>query len=389
MIILITGTPGSGKTLFTVAELLAGQFKDRPLFVNGIPQLLLPHQVLSDQDVEKWHEGGVPGQDGQPTFEVKNAVIVVDEVQRIARPRAASQKVPDWIAALETHRHKGVDFIIITQHPQLLDVNIRRLVGRHLHVRRTFALKAAVVYEWDHCENPGNVKQAATRLWRYPRAAFKLYKSSELHTKAGGRLPFVAYIAIVACLVTPFLVWKSASQLLGTFAQDKTIEKVGSTVAGNPVGTASAGQKDAKRVQTTGELVASLRPRLNGLEHTAPYYDHLTAPKRVPVPAACVQSKSQGCKCYTQDATPYAVEQSMCEDIVRGGIFLAFQEDRRADPQPGQPAGRQVDAAPAGSGISLIGAMQQAPAAKPPVSDTPPPQPRVKPGSPWSFQAGA
>lgn len=389
MIILITGTPGSGKTLFAVAELLAGQFKERELLVNGIPQLLVPHTVISDEDVEAWHKGGVPGQDGAATFDVKGKVIVVDEVQRIARPRAASQRPPDWIAALETHRHKGVDFIIITQHPQLLDVNIRRLVGRHLHVRRTFALKAAVVYEWDHCENPGNVKQAATRLWRYPRAAFKLYKSSELHTKAGGRLPLVAYIAIVACLATPFLIWKSGSQLLGTFAQDKTLEKVGGNVPGNQAGTASNGQRDVKRPMTTAELVASLKPRLNGLEHTAPYYDQLTAPKRVPVPAACVQSQSQGCKCYTQDATPYAVEQSMCQDIVRGGIFLAFQEERRSDPQAGQAPARQADAAANSAPFTFIGAGERVPAAKPPVSDTPPPQARVRPGSPWSFQAGA
>ena len=387
MLILITGTPGSGKTLFTVAELLAGQFKDRPLFVNGIPQLLVPHQVLSDQDVEKWHEGGVAGQDGQPSFEVKNAVIVVDEVQRIARPRATSQKVPDWIAALETHRHKGVDFIVITQHPQLLDVNIRRLVGRHLHVRRTFALGAAVVYEWDHCENPGNVKQATSKLWRYPRSAFKLYKSSELHTKAGGKMPLAVWIAIIAVLVTPFLIWKATGSLLGNFASGG--DKALAAAAGKPgVSTASStSSKPAeKRPLTAMEVAASYKPRFGGMDHTAPAYDELTRPKRVPVPAACIEMKSKGCKCYTQDGTAMTVEASWCQDIVRDGLFLAFLETKAPDPSPAPrnaPESRSSASADGFIEIPAGGAYNVAAKVAPPPAE--PMRPRVDAKSPWSF----
>lgn len=368
MIILITGTPGSGKTLFTVSELLAGQFKDRPLFVNGIPQLLVPHTVLADADVERWHLGGVALEDGSPTFDVQNAVIVVDEVQRIARPRAASQKPPDWIAALETHRHKGVDFVIITQHPQLLDVNIRRLVGRHLHVRRTFALGAAVVYEWDHCENPGNVKQATTRLWRYPKAAFKLYKSSELHTKAGGKMPLAVWIAILAVLATPFLIWRASDSLFGGFAKNdptKTVAKGVSGPAGAPAGP--------KKAMTANELVAAFKPRIQGMEHTAPIYDGLTTPKRVPVPAACIDMKSKGCKCFTQDATPYQADEALCKSIVAGGIFLAFLDEVKPE-QKHQVKNDQVksDQVAAPGGMTLIGTLPQAgPVAPPPAEPQP------------------
>lgn len=326
MIILITGTPGSGKTLFTVSELLAGQFKDRPLFINGIPDLLIPHEPISDEDVGTWFDGKLkPG-----------SVIVIDEVQRMWRPRAASQTPPPAVAKLETHRHQGIDFIIITQHPQLIDVNVRRLVGRHLHVRRTFALGAAVVYEWDHCENPGNVKQATSKLWRYPKAAFKLYRSSELHTKAGGKMPLAVWVAIAAVLITPFLVWKGADRLLNGFAGTDPA-KTAAKGAAAPAG----GSKDARRPMTANELVAFYKPRVDGMAYTAPAYDGLTTPKRVPLPAACVDMKSKGCKCYTQDATPFNADEALCRTIVAGGIFLAFTEEAKAEGRDVKPPPRE------------------------------------------------
>lgn len=400
MIILITGTPGSGKTLFTVAELLAKQFKDRPILANGIPQLLLPHTPITDLDVEQWHVGGVPTPEGGPSFDVKNAVIVVDEVQRIARPRAASQKVPDWVAALETHRHKGVDLIFITQHPQLLDVNIRRLVGRHLHVRRTFALKAAVVYEWDHCENPGNVKSAATKLWRYPKKAFEMYKSSELHTKAGGKLPTVVWVLAIAAIATPYLAYQAWYRLTHRVAEDDTVAKIHNAQGvGQPRGATGGRGGDAAPL-TSAEWVASYRPRVPGLTYSAPAYDALAAPKRVPIPAACIQSEAKGCKCFTQDATPYDAPEDLCRQIVKGGIFHAFLEAPKPDPAPSpslRAESRSERPADPSPGLMLLDATPSRTnwlrEAKNEVkADVAPedrrPQPRVPPTSPWSFRTG-
>lgn len=133
MIVLITGAPGSGKTLYAVSRLLQESFKGRVAYVNNVRDLILPHEVLSgegdppppDSDVFHWFDGRVPN----------GAVVVIDEAQRVFRPRSATSAVPQHVARLETHRHQGLDFVIITQHPQLIDVNVRRLVGRHLDVR--------------------------------------------------------------------------------------------------------------------------------------------------------------------------------------------------------------------------------------------------------------
>jgi zona occludens toxin len=188
MITLITGVPGSGKSLYAVSELLLpmqgatveheGDKVPRILHTN-IKNLLLDHTVINAENLNTWHEWCKPGD-----------LICYDEVQEVWRPRAMGASAPAAIAALEIHRHKAVDFVLITQHPMLLDQNIRRLVGRHLHVRRVANMALAVVYEWDHASNPSMVRSAITsRPWRYPKSAYKLYKSAEAHTKQPRRLP--------------------------------------------------------------------------------------------------------------------------------------------------------------------------------------------------------
>jgi hypothetical protein len=61
---------------------------------------------------------------------------------------------------LEIHRHYGIDFLFITQHPQLLDTTIRALVGMHRHVRSVMGSPLCMVYVWDHASNPERFTQA-------------------------------------------------------------------------------------------------------------------------------------------------------------------------------------------------------------------------------------
>ena len=138
MITLITGAPGSGKTLLGVSEILRTEAdKGRQLIVDGVPELVIEHQPA--QPLAEWTKVVVDpsSQDGKKllfTFP-EGALVFIDEAQRVYRPRAAGSRVPPEVAAFETHRHQGLDFVIVTQHPNLIDANVRKLVGRHLHVR--------------------------------------------------------------------------------------------------------------------------------------------------------------------------------------------------------------------------------------------------------------
>lgn len=198
MITLITGTPGSGKTLYAVwllqKELKAG----RRLVVDGIKDLAIDHELVDEPWIRDWYNRCE-----------QHDLIVVDEVQRVWPPQSVSVKPGEDIEKLHVHRHKGVDFIIITQHPQRLHKTIRDLVGRHVHVRRLFGLRQAMVYEWDHCHNPNaGFRDAVKTRWGYPKSVFKLYTSAEVHTKQKAVVPKALFMIPIMLVVGGFFTWR-------------------------------------------------------------------------------------------------------------------------------------------------------------------------------------
>lgn len=327
MIILVTGTPGAGKTLYTVSQLLNGQFKDRPLYVNNIPNLLLEHQVFSgdgdepdeDSDVFHWFDGRVE----------KNGVICIDEAQRVFRPRSATAAVPPYIAKLETHRHLGLDIILITQHPQLIHANVRRLVGRHIHVRRAWGMPASIIYEWDSCStNVHAVKQSQSKIFRFKKEDYKLYKSSELHTKAGGRVPMIIKFAILLLIIAPIFWYFTYVRVKEKFNPETHKTEVQEKMNLQPSGNSSNGKQE--QPLTPQEYLDTLRPRIEYLKHTAVRYDELTQPVRVPVPSACMKMAKR-CECYTQDGTPYKTNDELCNYLVDNGMFYDFNPEQQQE----------------------------------------------------------
>lgn len=210
MITLITGQPGAGKTLLCVAEFLRKAVAEgRKVYVEGVPGLTVEHEPAPPlAEWTKWIDEP-SRQSGRKlvfTFD-EGALVVVDEAQDLFRPRAAGSKVPDAVAAFETHRHQGLDFVLMTQGVGLIDPNIRKLVGRHIHVRDLGVLGRRR-YEWPEC---GNVEQFRTApiqgRYRVAREAFPLYKSASLHVKPKRGVP--KGLAVVA-LALPLLVGMTA-----------------------------------------------------------------------------------------------------------------------------------------------------------------------------------
>lgn len=221
MITLETGLPGAGKTLYCVDKLLrllvGSEVKSiddatglevitKRVIYSNINGLLFDHEKIgagAEWSMDKtgawvqpeggdkfglnnWHEWAKPG-----------SIIVFDEIQKPWPKAAAGSKVPPCITALETHRHMGVDFICLTQHPMLIHGNLVQLVGRHLHVRRMGNMGLAIVYEWDGCSKTLLYKNALSKSpLRYSKDAFALYKSSELHTKTPRKIPTLVFGAI-------------------------------------------------------------------------------------------------------------------------------------------------------------------------------------------------
>jgi zona occludens toxin len=374
MILIITGPPGSCKTLYTVAELMHKRFAGREFLVNGIPGLLVPHQLISDEDVMLWHKGGVAvvqpttvDEEGNviehapvPSFDVKNKVIFIDEIQRLARPRPASQKPPDWIAALEVHRHYGVDIVVITQHPQLIDVNIRRLCGQHIHMRRMWGRARAITYTWDHCGSPESPKTAQIGTWGYKKWAYKLYKSAEAHTKSGIKMPPVVYL-LGACLIAlPISMYFTSHRLLTRFTGSEG-PTVSATVPGAKPGAPGVMPGQIQPGATAATPAPA--PRIRDMHDPGdrPMYDDKREIVAAPRVAGCIRTVKLGCTCYTQNATPVAMPKDMCEDrlaVPKFDPYAAMWPTGRGSPSfplstvPEPPAAPQ-QAEVSGSGYGL------------------------------------
>lgn len=200
MITLITGAPGAGKSAALVSLLLELS-KERQIYVNGIPDLKIPHLPL--ENPASW-----------PDTVPDGSIIVIDEVQNAWRPRGPGTKVPPDVQALETHRHRGLDFYIITQGPNLVDTNVRALVGRHIHLRDVGVL-GRWWYEWPECaDNCRTAWKNAPLKKRYklPKKAFDLYKSSSLHVKPLRSFPMILIvlaIALIGFVVGSYMIYSS------------------------------------------------------------------------------------------------------------------------------------------------------------------------------------
>lgn len=309
MMTMITGLPGSCKTLYTVDKLLrplvtatikhtgddgVEQEHKRRIFSN-INGLLLEHEKIDLKQLDDWHKWAKPGD-----------VIVADEFQKQWPLAATGSKVPDCIQALETHRHMGVDFILITQHPMLVHVNVTRLVGRHLHMRRLGNMGFATVYEWDGCSRTLLYKNCMAKgPYRFNRKAFDLYKSAEVHTKQPRKLPSLLWGVALGIGGLVWAVPTVSARLQERLNPESLVHKA--TEAKNAPGAV------APSVGTAGVTVVPAAPPVPVSQAPAP------------LPVDGCAASAVRCTCYTADGRIVPVPEHVCRagSVTAGLVLLA------------------------------------------------------------------
>ena len=226
MLHLITGTPGSGKTLYAVS-LLDKYRKDNLKLLNEGKE---PRPLYADIDGLEMDGVEPAPDDWRDTPD--GSVIFYDEIQQ--RDVYKKQKNDnDIVNDLQIHRHTGHDIYGITQFPVLLHNNFKAVVGLHYHLHRGWGLQASTVYQWAHCidspNSPSN-KRLAEHDFRFsfPKELFNVYKSATQHTHKR-RIPKKFLAVVFAIPIMIFIVFKLLSG-------DNIITKV-------------AGAKDAKDVE--------------------------------------------------------------------------------------------------------------------------------------------
>ena len=274
MLHLITGANGAGKTLNTLKWVRERQLKEnRAVYYNGRFEMVADFgwEKFEFKDWQKLPDG---------------AIIFVDECHNDLPVRGSSAPVPEHVRMLAEHRRRGFDFYLITQHPQNLDLFVRRLIGSpgwHRHLKRTFGADLVSCLEWSavngNCEKSGAGKDAKVSMVAFPKEVYDWYKSASLHTGKKA-IPKQVWLLGFLALLIPAMIWFAYSALMkpARAVQDKQTPAVTALQPGYTP------RSDEKRALTPAEYAESFQPRIEGLPHTAARYDAVQQPVTAPKP---------------------------------------------------------------------------------------------------------
>lgn len=252
MIILSTGLPGNYKTL-SIVKLIRDELKNRKVFTN-IPitdrgKGEMPWVEVVDNDtLANWID--LP--DG--------SYVVIDECQKIWPTRPSSKPVPPGVSSLAEHRHRGFDFVLITQDTGLLDAWVRKFVQRHYHFDRPFGAPFAFHYIYEGClEKPADQTKAATFVGESKKilpdkSIYPLYKSATIHT-VKFKLPTKVKLAIGMVFLSLGAIWYGGSNFYHRFvAQD--VDSKGKPILKNDTPALSSGSAQPKDVVSNPVLTS-------------------------------------------------------------------------------------------------------------------------------------
>ena len=330
MLHLITGANGAGKTLNTLKWVMERATKEgRPVAHNG------RFKPVPGGPLSAWKQ--IEFKDWQA--EPDGTIFLIDEAHNDLPNRPSGSVVPDAVKMLAEHRRRGFDFYLISQHPANIDSFVRRLIGSpgwHRHLKRIWGQDMISCLEWDtvnlNCEKPGSSNANGTSSTvRFPKEVYKWYESASLHTNKK-KIPKMVIAFVIALLVT----------IVFTYLSVRNVSNIGkgeqSSEASSGSGASSGNSDGPRPPMTPAEYAASFKPRLGGFPHTATRYDEVTRPVTAPYPAACVEMKSKGCHCYSQQGTKLVVAADICAQIVKNGYFVDWEKPQASN---SGPAGKQ------------------------------------------------
>lgn len=316
---LQTGLPGSAKTLRLIGYVKQlAERENRTVYYHGITDLQLSWLPLPDP--KKWFE--LP----------EGAIIFIDECQDLFPVHETKLASLDYVLQLAKHRHRGYDLFLITQHPMNIHAFVRRLIDKHWHNIRAFGMQASNVHEWnrviDYPEKTKNDSQKT--IYKFSKEAFKYYKSAEVHTIQRKIPKRVFWLLVIPFLLVGFgyVAW---TKLSPKHNRDLVL---GKNAAQTQQGVNAANQLASNQQQPKLNYIQAHVPLLADFPHTAPAYAEVVKPAQAPYPAACINSKSQGCNCYTQQGTKLIVSASTCIQIVENGFFVEWNQNQSSEAKP-------------------------------------------------------
>jgi|GEM_PF-1536742 len=334
MIYLFTGVPGANKTSNALWSFLKDpeftyiKSEDAP---EDAPKVLRPkyaveikgfdyekHGIIKLDTLENWQD--LP--DG--------SLIFVDEADQFF-PAGSPKNPPDYIRALARHRHRGFDFFVITQQPSMIHSFIHGLIECHYHFHKAYGMEYSTRYKWESFQlSPNNIvnknRAIAEKITPNPEV-FTFYKSATINTRKKD-IPYNLILKmLLLCSLVFFAFFFVYWYLSLRHQKPENVKPVQSqqqalVAQQQPV-------QDSSLLPTSDE---QLKPvdfvaKNQSAPWSAPAYKELVEPTDFPRVAACIKGKSStnpdfnGCRCFTQQATPVHVPEPYCSEIVKKGAF--------------------------------------------------------------------
>lgn len=258
MLKLITGIPGSGKTLYAVSMLKKVVEHNAALPADEQRNIYCDITGLTIEGIEP------PPLDWRKT--PPKSLLIYDEAQFQKPFQAARGLSPyDYIQELTIHRKTAHEIWYITQDPKRLHGNILDMVETHWHLDRPYGAKLANIYQFRGAERNPKSRTAIERaerktLFNYDKRLFDLYQSSEVEDGIKLRLPPKLFMGIAAI----FAIIGFSAYL---FFSESTQAMVKGTAKNEPASTAANAQSVAVPVSVPAVAPAQSVPALSPVEH--------------------------------------------------------------------------------------------------------------------------
>ncbi|MBB3344512.1 zonular occludens toxin domain-containing protein [Luteimonas sp. RC10] len=354
MLYLITGQPGNGKTLRAMAlmrdeyernqaAVKAGKEQPRRFFSNVKGATLdenpkafpwverlpdhndwtqLPDSAYVQYD-EAHSDGKTPGLERYGKLFPSTGKPGESEDQRIR--------------AMSTHRHRGVDIVLITQWPSKIHHQVRTLVGKHIHMNRAMGIAAAGTFTWTRVQtDPYDEKgreAADEEIWSYDKTLYDRYISATHHTAAykfkmpkkikNGLITGTIIMAMIAAVFTYNGWWGAMLPGLGGQGAGQAQAQPGEAGAAPP-GLPPMFQPNAPN-------------NADAIEVLMPGYGAYSELRTTPTPtlAGCVRGRT--CRCFNTDGLQIDMTRQQCERLLADplpfNVYHPYRETARERPE--------------------------------------------------------